>query len=330
MKKTTSLFGIVLVVIIFASYITPDVSRAIDMPDKILISGGTAGGAWGAVTEGVAEALRQGLGEITVSTTPGTDTTNFMRLERGKCDLALGVASSGLRAIAGKEPFKEKATNIRAVAALFQEPFQFVILKKTGITDFSQIKAQKFPLRHSPNKKGNFMEILSEAVFEKYGFDYKTIEDWGGKIIYNSYSESINLIRSGSLDSLSGCSPVPTTTFQELSGTHEITILPLKEEVIDSLGKEFGTQKVVIHSSDYNFLTEDVPTVASWNVLVCRADLPDDLVYNVVKTLVQKSEFLSGIHVVLKKLTPEIMANTAGVPLHPGAEKYYREIGVIK
>jgi len=265
-----------------------------------------------------------------VSTTPGTDATNFMRLEKGVCDLALGVSSTGLRAIHGKDPFKEKATNIRGITALFEEPFQFVIQDRTGIKDFSEIKSKKYPLRHSPNKKGNFMEILCEEVFRQYGFDYKELESYGGKIIYNSYSESINLMRNGSLDSLSGCSPIPTTQFQELSGTHEISILPLGEDVIAALNKEFGTQKMVIPKDAYKFLKADVPTVAARNILACKADLPEDLVYEITKAIHEKYAFLSGIHVVLRGMNPEFMVNVGGIPLHAGAEKYYKEIGVIK
>lgn len=301
-----------------------------ERPEKILISGGTAGGAWGAVTEGIAEALRQGVLGTMVSTTPGTDATNFMRLEKGACDLALGVSSTGLRAINGKDPFKEKATNIRGITALFEEPFQFVIQDKTGIKDFSEIKSMKYPLRHSPNKKGNFMEILCEEVFRQYGFDYKVLESYGGKIFFNSYSESINLLRSGSLDSLSGCSPIPTTQFQELSGTHEVSILPLSENVISTLNKEFGTQKMVIPKDAYKFLKSDIPTVAARNILACKADLPEDLVYEITKAIHDKHSFLSGIHVVLQGMNPAFMANVGGIPLHPGAEKYYKEIGVIK
>lgn len=319
-----------LLILLTTILLTHGIALSAERPEKILISGGTAGGAWGAVTEGIAEVLRQSLSGTAVSTTPGTDATNFMRLEKSACDLAIGVSSTGLRAIDGKDPFKEKSNNIRGISALFEEPFQFVILDKTGIKDFSDLKSRNYPLRHSPNKKGNFMEILCEEVFRQYGFDNKVLESWGGKIFYNSYSESINLLRSGSLDSLSGCSPIPTTQFQELSGTHEVSILPLNEAVIGLLNREFGTKKIVIHAGTYKFLKSDVPTVAARNILACKADLPDDLVYEMTKSLHEKNAFLSGIHVVLKGMNPGFMADLGGIPLHPGAEKFYMEIGALK
>jgi len=316
---------------LFSMSIVFQISFAAEAPVKVIISGGTAGGAWSAITEGVAEILRKKLPSgSTVSTTTGTDAANFMRIERSTTDMAVGVASTALNAEKGKDPFKSPAKNIRAITALFDEPFQFVILKKTGIKDFGDIKTKKYPLRHSPNKKGNFMEIACEAVFKNYGFDYKTIQQWGGKIFYNSYSESINLLRTDSLDSLSGCSPVPTTHFVELSGTHDITILPLNDKTIEALNKEFGTTKTVIPADSYKFLEKDTPTIAARNILVCKADLPDDLVYKVTKAIYEQRDYLGSVHIVMKGVTPQFMANPGGVSLHPGALKFYKEIGALK
>jgi len=87
---------------------------------------------------------------------------------------------------------------------------------------------------------------------------------------------------------------------------------------------------MVIHASAYKFLKSDVPTVAARNILACKADLPDDLVYEITKALHEKNAFLSGIHVVLKGMNPGFMADLGGIPLHPGAEKFYKEIGVLK
>ncbi|OPY78578.1 MAG: hypothetical protein A4E64_00851 [Syntrophorhabdus sp. PtaU1.Bin058] len=331
MKKDRVYMGRLVVSVLLIMFLTMSMATAAEKPVKIVISGGTAGGAWSAVTEGVAESLRRSLPSgSSISTTSGTDATNFIRIEKGSSDLVLGVSSTAMSAIKGREPYKSPMKNIKAITALFDEPFQFVILKKTGIKDFADIKSKQYRLRHSPNKKGNFMEIVCEKVFEQYGFDYKTLEKWGGKIFYNSYGQSINLMRSDSLDSLSGCSPVPTTQFVELSGTHDITILPLNEKAINAINKEFGTSKMVIPASAYKFLSADVPTIAARNILACKADLPEDLVYKITKSIYEKRDYLASVHVVLKGLNPSFMMSTGGVPLHQGAIRFYKEIGILK
>jgi TRAP transporter TAXI family solute receptor len=320
-----------LLVILLAAVLLPTTALSAEQPGKLVISGGTAGGAWSAITEGVAEILRKQLPPgSTISTTTGTDAANFMRIEKSTTDMAVGVASTALNAAKGKDPFKSPAKNIRAITSLFDEPFQFVILKKTGIKDFGDIKAKKYRLRHSPNKKGNFMEIACEAVFKNYGFDYKALQGWGGKVFYNSYSESINLLRTDSLDSLSGCSPVPTTHFVELSGTHDISILPLNEKTIEALNKEFGTTRTVIPAGSYKFLEKDTPTIAARNILACKADLPTDLVYKITKAIYEQRDYLGSVHIVMKGVTPQFMASPGGVTLHPGAIKFYKEIGALK
>lgn len=330
MRSKHSLTGRVIVCLV-AILFAPEICSAIDKPVKLSISGGTAGGAWAAATEGVAEVMRRSLPSgSSVSTTTGTDAANFMRINNGSSDLAVGVSSTALAALNGKKPYKKRMPNIRAITSLFDEPFQFVILTKTGIRDFEDIKTKKYPLRHSPNKKGNFMEIACEEAFQQYGFDYDAVRKNGGKIFFNSYSESINLMRSNSLDSLSGCSPVPTTQFVELSGTHDITILPLSDKVINALNKEFGTTKVIIPASAYKFLKTDVATIGSRNILVCKADLPDDLVYAITKAIYKNTKYLGTVHMAMKGLDGSFMSTPGGVPLHPGAAKFYKEIGVLK
>lgn len=331
MKKAYVFLGGLFLSVLLMVFVSMTPAVSAEKKVKLVISGGTAGGAWSAVTEGVGEVLRRSLPSgSSISTTSGTDATNFIRLEKGSSDLVLGVSSTAMSAIKGREPYKAPMKNIVAITALFDEPFQFVILKKTGIKSFADIASQKYPLRHSPNKKGNFMEIACEKVFEQYGFDYKALKKWGGKIIYNSYGQSINLMRCDSLDSLSGCSPVPTTQFVELSGTHDITILPLSEKVIDALNREFGTRKMVIPAGAYKFLKADVPTIAARNILACRADLPEDLVYKITRSIYEKRAYLSTIHMVLRGLEPSFMVSTGGVPLHKGAIRFYREVGVLK
>ncbi|CCK80940.1 putative methyl-accepting chemotaxis sensory transducer modulated with TRAP transporter solute receptor [Desulfobacula toluolica Tol2] len=299
-------------------------------PIKLSISGGTAGGAWSAVTEDIAEVVRKKLpAGSTVSTITGTDATNPLRINKGISDFAIGVASTVLSASKGEKPFKETCPNIRAITSLFDEPFQFVILKKTGITSFEDIKVKHFPLKHSPNKNGSFMEILCEAMFKLYGYDYQEIRKWKGNIYYNSYSQSINLLRGGTLYSLSGCSPVPTTKFMELSSTHDITILPLSDAIINSLNNKYHTTKTIIPSSAYKFLDTDIKTVASRNIFMCRADLDESVVYNIVKAIHENINYLKTVHVAMKDLNPKFMSDTGGVQLHPGAKKYYRKIGAM-
>ncbi len=332
MKRDHVCMGKVIFFVLLAVFLfSAPIATAAEKPIKLVITGGTAGGAWSAVTEGIAEALRKSLPSgSTISTAVGTDANNYLRIEKGTTDLALGVSSTALSAINGKMPFKSPIKNIKAITSLFDEPFQFVILKKTGIKDFADIKSKRYPLRHSPNKKGNFMEIICEEIFKKYGFDYQALQGWGGKIFFNSYSESLNMIRSGSLDSLSGCSPIPTTHFVDLGTTHDITILPLSENVINALNKEFGTSKMTIPASAYKFLSADVPTITARNILTCRADLPDDLVYKIVKSIYENRDYLATVHVVMKGLNLSYMTSPGGVPMHPGAIKFYKEVGALK
>lgn len=301
-------------------------------PWKITILGGAVGGVWSAITEGVAECLRRSApAGSNITAEPGKDGPNSVMVVQKKADLAISYTPTAYTAIKGTEPFREAYPDVRAVATLNPDStFHFLVLKDTGLTSIEDIKAKKFPLRISVNKAGSTMELASKAVLEAYGMTYKDIEGWGGKVYFLSTKESMDLIDDKQSHAHSLTGEHPMSHFVESATRNSFTLLSISPDAVNRVNQKLGTHAASIPAGTYSFNREPVPTFAASLLLITSAGQPDELIYNVTKSLHQNLNYLRSVHATLKDMSPQTMSDTVPVPLHPGAEKYYREVGALK
>ena len=121
---------------------------------------------------------------------------------------------------------------------------------------------------------------------------------------------------------------VPNPNLVDLGKSRELALLPVDDDVIKALEKS-GFKRTVIPAGSYPFSEKNVPSVIDPIMILCRADLPDETVYNVTKAIVEQSAYLGTVHKMFKMITPKSRVDV-GIPLHPGAERYYREKGFLK
>lgn len=254
-----------------------------------------------------------------------------MLVAQKRAELAISYTPTAYTAIAGAEPFTEPYPDVRAVATLNpNSTFHFLVLKNTGLTSIEQIKEKNFPLKISVNKKGSTMELASKAVLEAYGITYQDIEKWGGKVFFLSTKESMEGIDNGQMQAHSITGEHPVSHFVEAATRHQFTLLSISPDVVEKVNQRLGTHAATIPAGTYSFNAKDIPTFAASLMLITGAGQPEELIYNVVKALHTNLDYLHSVHATLKDLSPEVMANVVPIPLHPGAERYYREIGVVR
>lgn len=297
---------------------------------NLTIVGGSIGGAWATIGEGVGEVIRRSYPGSNTAYEVGQEAANITLVSKGK--VQVGIAHSGLIKLAadGKAPFKEKMDNLRALTVLYNEAAQHMIVNASaGINSFEDIKAKKYPLKVNQNTKASYMEIVGKECLKAYGISYEDIVAWGGKVDYMSMTSSLDLLRDGKLDAYSNVIQIPSSHVVDLSTTSKLVLLPMSDAAIEKVNKELGTYKTIIPKSKYSFLKEDVPTVAATLVLFTSKELPDAEAYAIVKSIQDNLTYFKGIHDSLKVLDLKGMTKVNPVPLHPGAEKYYKEKGAL-
>lgn len=300
-------------------------------PYKITILGGSAGGVWSVMTEGVAESIRRGIPDARITTEPGKDGPNQVMISKNEVELAVTNEGTTYAAVHGLEPYKSKLANLRTVAILNPtSPFQFFIDERAGVKSFQEIKDKKFPLRVGMNQRGTLMELAGKAVMEAYGITYADIEKWGGKLHFIPSAQSVDLWDAGQLDAASEVMQFPASRYLEHATKHKLRMLPVGEDKIPGLRKALGMTPFTIPANTYSFQKESYRTINTKLILVTSAEQPDDMIYDLVKAMHRSLDYLHKVHANLRDLNPTIMSEGVLIEMHPGAAKYFREIGAMK
>jgi TRAP transporter TAXI family solute receptor len=150
------------------------------------------------------------------------------------------------------------------------------------------------------------------------------------KIISGQYPDLSNQMRDGLLCCAPTASPFPHPTALEMVTTEQCNIIGIVEEVAVPFAKKYGITTGVIPKGVYNGVEpkQDEVTVTIWNAMLVHKDMPDDFVYEVVKTTMENRDFLIKTHPSAKETLPENASKIASIPMHSGAIKYYLEVGV--
>lgn len=292
----------------------------------LAISGGSIGGAWAAIGEGVGEVVRRSYPGSNTAYEVGQEAANLMLVSRGKVQLGIAHAQFIKMASEGKPPFKAKLDNLRALCILYHDVMNhFIIKTDTGVASFADLKAKKYPLKAYFNTTDSFMDIVGHKVIEAEGITVADIEGWGGFVKNSSMGASLDLMRDGKIDAYSNVIQIPSSHVVDAGTTLSLTLLPMTPEAQEKVNAELGTYSAVIPQSAYNFLKSDVPTVAASVVLFCNADLPENEAYMILKSIYDNFDYFRSIHGSLKDMKVETMADVTPLELHPGAAKFFEE-----
>ncbi len=263
-------------------------------------------------------------GVVSSAQSSGGSVENLNMLKSEEAQLGISVASLAYFAMTGQEKFEgNEFKDVRLVSGLWPELSQFVVTEKSGINSIKDFKG------HSINVGGagsgteyttlKILEILSGL---KPG-DYKA-EHLG-------YGEASSAMQNGQLEAMNAEAGIPTSAVSEIFASKTpVKMINFTEEEYETLKKEapqFGYYTVP--AGLYSGLDEEVKTVGIKCGLFTNANVDEELIYNLTKTMYESREEIVGSHKALESVTLENAVNgLPPVPLHPGALKYYQEKGI--
>ena len=253
--------------------------------------------------------------------TGNASVANAGLLGRGAIESAFVAADVLNAAYNGINQFKGKpVTNIRALGALYPETVQLVA--QPGLKNFTDLKGRSI----SSGSPGSGQWQLLGDLLTAYGMKREDIKE-----DYSSFSQSAEKIKDGNLDASLITAGSPTASIVELSNGHDVSIIPLTGEPVKKLQKSqpyYAT--AILPAGTYKGIDKDVETLAVRAIWATHADLSDDIAYAVTKALYENVETLAKVHVKGKEISLKTALESVSIPLHPGAERYYREKGIIK
>jgi TRAP transporter TAXI family solute receptor len=167
--------------------------------------------------------------------------------------------------------------------------------------------------------------LNSREILKAAGMSYKDL----AKVEYLGYSESVELIKNRQLDATLQSSGLGMAAVRDLATAIKMVVIPIPVDVVKKID-DAAYSPGVIPANTYNGQTVDVPTVAVQNYLVTHEGVSTDTVYKMTKSMFENLDAMAAAHGAAKAINPKTAGIGSPVPLHPGAEKYYREAGLIK
>ena len=269
------------------------------------------------------------MGYKTSATATGATGENINGILTKKGELAIAMSDSVIQAVEafGAYEGKKKAEDLRAVMGLWPNVVQIVTTKDSGIKTFKDIKGKRVGVG-APNSG---VELNARMIFEANGMSYKD-----AKVDYLSYGEAIGQMQNGQCDVAFVTSGLGNATIKELSTSKEIVFVPVEGEALKNLTKKYPFYvEWKIPKETYN-TAKDTTTAAVMNILITHKDMKDEVVYDLVQGFYAPKglETIGASHATAKReIKPEnALRGIKGtsVKLHPGAEKYYKEKGLLK
>ncbi len=267
---------------------------------------------------------------VSVTIMPGGSSENFKQVSRGDCDMGFTHHTIFYMGNHGIAPFDKEYEGVRSVAPVTPAAVQLIVLKDSKITDLSQIGNLKVGLGTNGATANAFMLPFLE---EEYGFTPETIAANGGSVSYLSDSEVTTALQDGQVDIALAFGVYPKPNIQELENTPGIKLISLDEAKLDDfISKNPQWSKYRIPANSYVGQTEEIVSVAAYAIIACRENMDDELVYRLTKVMWEHQEEagVSSVEVAKWMHIEDVPSIIEAAPLHPGAERYYKEIGAIK
>lgn len=251
----------------------------------------------------------------------GASKANIYLVADGEVDMALVQNDVMSYAYSGTDLFDgEKVAGFSAMAGLYAEVCQ--VVASTDITDISQLKGK----RVSVGDAGSGVEFNARQILEAYGISFADIT------VQNlSFADSATAYKDGKIDAFFCTAGAPTTAIVELTTSKAISLLPIDDEHAAALIEKypFYTQ-YSIPGGSYTGVAQDVKTVAVTATFIVSDKLSEDIVYKMTKAVFENKSEIQTAHAKGAELNAAYAVAGVAIPFHPGAEKYFKEIGALK
>lgn len=304
--------------------------------DTIRIGAMPVGSGWYVAAAAIEQALKPVMGSTPVEVIArGGGVANPMVVEQGKAEIAMSNVATSVWAMNGEELYQgKKAPNIRSLVGGLNSVYMAAIvkndyIKKTGFDTMDKIFASGKPIRIVMKPQGSNVPPTVDLILAAYGLDRAKLKAQGGEIIQINPAQVPDMMREGRADILLDTVLKGHPMITEVALTADVTFMDLSEKAMKKLSENglkpakypewFKGQKGPTWGADFG------------THLIARADLSDDIAYKVVKTFIEKRDDLVKAYPAFGAFNPKDAAKPEnnGIPLHPGAVKYYKEQGMM-
>jgi hypothetical protein len=290
-----------------------------DWPKSLILATASPGGVYQIYGDELAQILKENLGiSVNALATQGP-VHNVKLLENGDAQLGMitmGVGLHGWNGI-GDWTNGKQFRNMRVLFPMYDTPFQAVALRRSGIAMFAQLEKKIIGIGPRAGTGGTYIPTILKLL------------GISAEVRYASFDVVAEKLLTGQYDAIVTLTGVPVPAVEQVAAKGPVTLLGLSPEQIEAIRKglpEFTGSNIADRT--YEFQLKDYGTIGMYNFAVGRPDLPDDLVYHLVKAALQNQQRLVKAHPAARETVSENILKDSFMPLHRGAVRYYQEIGI--
>jgi len=294
---------------------------------------GSAGGGWYGMAGGIATIIHNADSDIVIKVVPGGGVKNPAVIANKSVEMGWGLPFMNAAAYKGMAPFEAPLTDLRALAGgMSMNYFHFYVGDEVPVKTMDEIFGQKKKLRLAVTQPGSSDVWVFERVMEAYKTGFADLEKAGFHFARGNYSFQANQFKDKNVDGVFTFLALPGAAVTEASVGRKLRLIDFSETALKYLD-QFGITPGKIPPGTYPKAAnadKEVLTARSGSVITCHKDMPEDLAYKLTKLFNENLDKVHQVHASLKPYTVADGPTGCGVPLHPGAEKYYKEKGVLK
>jgi TRAP transporter TAXI family solute receptor len=290
-----------------------------DWPKSLTLATASPGGVYYVYGAALAKILTGKLGiPVNPLSTQGT-IHNVKLVDSGGAQLGMTTTGIALQGWNGTGDWTDgkKYRTMRALFPMYDTPLQAVVLRRSGITTFAQLDKKRVGVGPKAGTGGTYVP----AILKVLGIS--------AQIRYGAFDDAATNLSAGDIDAFVTTVGAPASAFQSMVAKEPVTLLTLSSEQMEAIRKampELSPSKIA--AGTYRSLDKDYVTVGMFNFTIGRADLPDDLVYQLIKAVFGNQPRLVEAFSGASETIPQNADKDTFLPFHPGAVRYYREIGI--
>lgn len=290
-----------------------------EAPTSMTVSTASPGGVYAVYGEGLAQLISAEVGIPTSTRQTQGPAQNLVLLQSGQTEIAMTTSGPAFEAMKGLSELApgNSYAELRALFAMYPTSFQMIALSDSGISSLEQLDGKRVGAGPRAGTGGTYWT--------------RWLDDLGisASLQYGGIGDQASQLADGRLDAIITAGGIPHPALSELENTQEVSIFDMSEETIASI-RETNPYAVdfTIPKGTYESPEGDLSTVAMWNFVVVDASMPDDVAYRITKAVIEGNARMVSTHAAARDTIAENILKDTFIPLHPGAARYYDEIGI--
>jgi uncharacterized protein len=290
---------------------------------NLSLGGASLGGNFFSMGAAMAAVIIDTTGYRTTAQATGGSAFNVDAVHNKEIDIGMSQANVIASAVNGTDQFEGfQVDDIRTLFNYNATPIHILVRTSLGINDITELGGARIECI-SP---GDGIELSTQKILPILGLPIEDVKlEYSGNRV-----QAASRLKTGQVDAILDATGVGAAWMTDVIGDgSDFILLSLTNEQMDILTGEFSEMSIMrIPAGTYGGQDEEVVTVGNWTTVFVHEDLDEEVAYNIVKAIFENKENLIKAHSFFTDLEPENVIDAAIAPLHPGAERYYQEIGI--